>query len=142
MKKWLLLAPAFLGAALVFAQGATPKPLFYEIKTVKTTPVKNQAMTGTCWCFSATSLLESEGIRKDKKDLDLSEMFAVRNIYIDKAKNYILRLGKTQFGEGGMGHDLINAIDKYGAVLEPAYSCFANATKQYNHSELIQKLQT
>ena len=65
-------------------------PQFLEIKTLDATPVKNQAMTGTCWCFSTTSLIESDEIRKDKKEINLSEMFTVRNIYIEKAKNYIL----------------------------------------------------
>ncbi|RLG30064.1 aminopeptidase, partial [Methanosarcinales archaeon] len=27
------------------------------------TPVKNQASTGTCWCFSTVSFLESEFMR-------------------------------------------------------------------------------
>ncbi len=52
-------------------------------------------MTGTCWCFSTTSLVESDEIRKDKKEINLSEMFTVRNIYIEKAKNYILRQGES-----------------------------------------------
>src|ERR1044071_1606457 len=140
MKKYFLLLPALAAASLTIAQGVTQKPQFFEIKTIKTTPVKNQAMTGTCWCFSATSLVESEEIRKDKKEIDVSEMFTVRNIYIDKAKNYILRQGHTQFGEGGLGHDLIHAIDQYGAVPEIAYSGLVNGDNQYNHSALVKKL--
>ena len=48
--------------------------------------------------------------------MDLSEWFTVRNIYIEKAKNYILRQGHTQFGEGGLGHDQIRAVALYGAM--------------------------
>ena len=48
--------------------------------------------------------------------MDLSEMFSVRNIYIEKAQNYILRQGHTQFGEGGLGHDQIRAVALYGAM--------------------------
>ncbi|MDQ6609086.1 MAG: C1 family peptidase [Bacteroidota bacterium] len=36
---------------------------------------------------------------------------------------------------------MIHAIDAYGAVPEIAYSGLVNGAKQYNHSELIQKLQ-
>ena len=64
------------------------------------TPVKNQAMTGTCWSFSTTALVESQLIKNNLGSLDLSEMFTVRNIYVEKAKNYIGRQGAAQFGEG------------------------------------------
>ena len=47
---------------------------------------------------------------------------------LDKAKNYILRQGRTQFSEGGLGHDLINAIVKYGAIPEAIYSGAKPAT--------------
>jgi bleomycin hydrolase len=117
------------------------KPEFLDIKTVKATPVKNQAMTGTCWCFSTTSLVESDEIRKDKKEIDLSEMFTVRNIYIEKAKNYILRQGHAQFGEGGLGHDMIRAVGTYGAVPLSVYSGLLNGQTQYNHQQLFTKLQ-
>ena len=44
----------------------------YEFKTVKEIPVtsmKNQYRSGTCWCFSAISFLESEVIKaKNIKD--------------------------------------------------------------------------
>jgi bleomycin hydrolase len=141
MKKSFLLLTAVAFSAGVIAQGTSQKPLFYEIKTVKATPVKNQAMTGTCWCFSTTSLVESEAIRKASKELDLSEMFTVRNIYIEKAKNYILRTGKTQFGEGGLGHDMIRAMELYGAVPESVYSGLVGTAKEFNHSGMFMKLQ-
>jgi bleomycin hydrolase len=96
-----------------------------NISTLKELPVsvvKNQGNTGTCWCFSTTSLIESQCVKNNLGDFDLSEMFSVRNTYVEKAKNYILRQGKAQFSEGGLGHDLINAIAKYGAVPEKIYS--------------------
>jgi len=145
MKRILLLFHSTLVASFVFAQTAQKqtlqKPEFFDIKTVRATPVKNQAMTGTCWCFSTTSLLESEEIRKDKQEIDLSEMFTVRNIYIEKAKNYILRQGHTQFGEGGLSHDMIRAVGTYGAIPEAVYSGLVNGQTQYNHQQLIFRLQ-
>jgi bleomycin hydrolase len=145
MKRILLLSHSTLIISFLFAQTAQKqtlqKPEFFDIKTVKATPVKNQAMTGTCWCFSTTSLLESEEIRKDKQEIDLSEMFTVRNIYIEKAKNYILRQGHTQFGEGGLSHDMIRAVETYGAIPEIVYSGLVNGQTQYNHQQLIFRLQ-
>ena len=116
-------------------------PQFLEIKKLDATPVKNQAMTGTCWCFSTTSLIESDEIRKDKKEINLSEMFTVRNIYIEKAKNYILRQGKAQFGEGGLGHDMLRAIATYGAVPLDVYTGLLNDQKMYNHQKMFNQLQ-
>jgi len=146
MKRFLLLLPSTFIATVLLAQMAQQpqsfqKPEFFDIKTVKATPVKNQAMTGTCWCFSTTSLLESEEIRRDKQEMDLSEMFTVRNIYIEKAKNYILRQGHAQFGEGGLSHDMIRATANYGAVPEVLYSGLVNGQKEYNHQQLFTKLQ-
>jgi bleomycin hydrolase len=116
-------------------------PQFLEIKKLDATPVKNQAMTGTCWCFSTTSLIESDEIRKDKKEINLSEMFTVRNIYIEKAKNYILRQGKAQFGEGGLGHDMLRAMATYGAVPLDVYTGLPNDQKMYNHQKMFNELQ-
>ena len=116
-------------------------PQFLEIKKLDATPVKNQAMTGTCWCFSTTSLIESDEIRKDKKEINLSEMFTVRNIYIEKAKNYILRQGKAQFGEGGLGHDMLRAMATYGAVPLDVYTGLPNDQKMYNHQRMFNQLQ-
>jgi bleomycin hydrolase len=146
MKRLLFLLPSFLAATFLLAQTSQipsfQKPEFLDIKTVKATPVKNQAMTGTCWCFSTTSLVESEEIRREKQEIDLSEMFTVRNIYIEKAKNYILRQGHAQFGEGGLGHDMIRAMGAYGAIPLSVYSGLVNGQKEYNHQEMFQKLQS
>src|SRR2546423_5256014 len=145
MKRIVFLSACLFSATILFAQTATQPslkvPQFFEVKTLKATSVKNQAMTGTCWCFSATSLLESEEIRKDKREIDLSEMFTVRNIYIEKAKNYILRQGKAQFGEGGLGHDEIRAVANYGAIPLSEYSGLVNGDKMYNHQKLFNQLQ-
>ena len=101
------------------------------------TPVKDQQQTGTCWSFSTTSLLESQAIHNNIGAFDLSEMFFVRNIYIEKAKNYILRQGKAQFGEGGLGHDVIRATANYGAMPQDVYDGFTIDSKGYNHSTMI-----
>lgn len=116
---------------------------FTILKSIAATTVKNQGMTGTCWCFSTTSLVESQCLKHNLGEFDLSEMFAVRNTYLEKAKNYILRQGHTQFGEGGLGHDLINAMTKYGAVPDSVYSGLRpGGYTVHNHGRLEQKLKT
>lgn len=116
-----------------------------ELSVIKQNPattVKSQALTGTCWSFSTTSLVESECIRNapSQPQLDLSEMFTVRNIYIEKAKNYILRQGYARFDEGGLGHDAIHAIATYGAIPEAAYSGLAAGQTAHNHTKLVPAL--
>ena len=101
------------------------------------TPVKDQARTGTCWSFSTTSLLESQFLRANKTDIDLSEMFSVYNMYIEKAKNYVHRMGKAQFGEGGLGHDVIRSIATYGAMPESVFSGLRPDEKSLNHAKLV-----
>ena len=113
---------------------------FIVEKSILATPVKNQAVTGTCWAFSTTSLLESQALKKGLGSLDISEMFTVRNVYIEKAKNYILRQGHAQFGEGGLGHDLIRSTATYGAVPENVYSGLNLKHKTHNHQAMITEL--
>jgi bleomycin hydrolase len=143
MKKTFLITASLLSAVILFAQTsvATITPQFFQVTRIQATSVKNQAMTGTCWCFSTTSLVESDEIRRDKKQIDLSEMFTVRNIYIEKAKNYILRQGKAQFGEGGLGHDMIHAAATYGAIPLELYTGLPDGQKMYNHQKLFTLLQ-
>lgn len=95
-----------------------------ELTTIKTLPhtnVKDQGKSGTCWCFSSLAIVESELLKRGVEYPDLSEMFIVRNIYLEKAKNYILRQGFTRFSEGAFGHDVFPVIIKYGIVPLSAY---------------------
>ena len=115
-------------------------PGFVVVKQAAATPVKNQAATGTCWSFSTTSLVESQALKNNLGEFDLSEMFTVRNMYKEKARNYLLRQGHAQFSQGGLGHDQIRAIATYGAMPESAYSGLKNGQYLHNHKELISNL--
>jgi bleomycin hydrolase len=111
----------------------------YQFKTVKSTestPVKSQDQTGTCWAFSTASFLEGELLRTGKGTFDLSEMFIVRHIYRQKCENYVRRQGKAQFGEGGLAHDLLNAVAQYGITTETAYPGRKDLKKPHNHAAI------
>lgn len=108
------------GIGFLFAANAQNTTL-KVIKENAATTVKNQGQSGTCWNYSTTSLIESEELRKGLGEFNLSEMFSARNIYLEKARNYVLRQGKTQFGEGGLGHDLIRSVALYGAMPQEAF---------------------
>ncbi|HEV8508519.1 MAG TPA: C1 family peptidase [Chitinophagaceae bacterium] len=143
MKRMTFACCLLLATTFLFAQTSAPLqvPQFFDVKALKATSVKNQAMTGTCWCFATTSLVESEEIRKQNREIELSEMFTVRNMYVEKAKNYILRNGKTQFGEGGLGHDEIRAVATYGAMPLSEYTGLVKGEKSYDHQKLFDELQ-
>lgn len=124
----------------VSAQTAVPQ--LTVVKKIEYTPIKNQASTGTCWSFSTVSLIESQTIKNGLGEFDISEMYIVRNIYTEKAKNYILRQGVAQFSPGGLGHDVIRAIANYGAVPESVYSGLMLGEKSHNHNKLDARLKS
>ncbi|WP_119079333.1 C1 family peptidase [Chitinophaga alhagiae] len=112
------------------------------LKNNAATTVKSQGKTGTCWCFSTTSLIESQCMRQGMAQPDLSEMYTVRNVYLLKARNYILRQGKAQFDEGGLGHDVLKAASMFGLMPESAYSGLKAGQEQPDHGGMVKALRT
>jgi bleomycin hydrolase len=109
---------------------------FTSTQDIECTEIKSQGSTGTCWSFATSSFLESELIRMGVSDPDISEMFIVREIYKDKARNYILRQGKANFSQGSLSHDVIRVLNSKGILPQSAYSGKAPTEKKYNHSEM------
>ncbi|MCG8476317.1 MAG: C1 family peptidase [Cytophagales bacterium] len=106
---------------------------------IEATQVKSQDRTGTCWSFSTISFIESELIRMGKGAHNLSEMYTVRRVYPQKADVFVRNHGNAQFSQGGLAHDVINAIDLYGMMPESAYSGLTYGDI-YNHSEMTKML--
>lgn len=137
MKKIILvIATVFISISL-FSQ----KYEFEIIKDIETSNVKSQGKTGTCWSFSTSSFIESEIYRTTGKNIDISEMFTVRNTYEDKAWNYVMRQGKIQFSQGGLAHDVLNSISDNGLVPESAFSGLFQ-DKVYNHSKIVPQIKS
>ena len=140
MKKIFLVAVSLLLAAGVYAQSP-----FYEFTVVKNLPataVKNQARTGTCWCFATTSFLESEAIRIGTADttLDLSEMFTVRQEYLRRGADFYYRRGKGRRGPGGISHQATYWLDKAGLMTEEAYHGINYDSETHNHGKLQKEI--
>src|SRR5687768_4348422 len=110
-----LLCGLLLIAGLTAAQEKTNRKdseyKFTVIKNLDATPVQNQNMTSTCWSFSSLSFFESEMLRMGKdKDINLSEMYVVRQVYPLKSDNYVRMHGRTNFGEGGGFPDVVHVL--------------------------------
>lgn len=133
--KRILLSAAFAAAASfgLHAQTRPAAPVnpsdfqFTTVKELPVTPVKNQHRSGTCWCFSTLSFLESEVIRaKGIKDTtrypDFSEMFVVRKSYYDRAIKYVRLGGYMKYSAGSDFGDVIDVIKTYGIIDQQSYS--------------------
>jgi bleomycin hydrolase len=103
---------------------------------VPATSVKNQNRTSTCWSFSTLSMIESELLRTLHKEYNLSEMFVIRHVYLQKAERYIRMHGNVTFAGGGEPNDVINAIAQYGIIPEEAYSGLLKDSLKHSHGEM------
>lgn len=129
MKKILLLTLALIvfGGVQLYAQKKSKKIEIgdYTFKVhdmVPHTEVKDQNRSGTCWSFGGTSFLEAEVMRLGGPELDLSEMWSVRNAYEIKADNYVQLHGNYNFGPGGEPHQVMKTLAAKGMVPEVAYT--------------------
>jgi bleomycin hydrolase len=110
----------------------------YEFITkfeVKSTEVKDQGRSGTCWAFGTVSFLESEIFRETGREVNLSEMFIVRGTYADKARKYVRLHGANNFSQGGQCHDVTDQIRQAGIVPQSVYPDFV-VEEKIDHGEL------
>jgi len=110
--------------------------VFDDESVLAVTPIKDQYRTGTCWSFSALSFFESEMLRLGKPQVDLSEMFVVRNTYSAKADRYVRMHGENTFSAGGAFHDAKNVILKHGIVPESVYNGLNYGETKHVHGEM------
>jgi aminopeptidase C len=126
----VLVAVTVLGAQAQQRPASPVNPKDYTFTIVKENPItsiKNQNRSGTCWCFSSLSFLESEVIKaKGLKDPaqypDFSEMFIVRKSYYDRAIKYVRLDGSMNFAVGSDFGDAIETAKIYGLVPQSVYS--------------------
>ena len=137
--KFFFTSAAIVLAALSAAAQDQPKAPEYEFTTVKENPItsiKNQYRSGTCWCFSALSFVESEILRTKGYELDLSEMFVVGKSYRDRAVKYVRLDGHLNFAAGSSFGDVLHVINDYGIVPQEAMPGFNYGTDKPEHNEL------
>lgn len=146
MKKGLFLIAGALVALCAVAE--EPKVIipdstgfkFTDVKVIKTTPVKDQNKSGTCWCYSTNTFFEDEILRKTGKQVHLSEGFVVYHCYLDKAIKYIRMDGRINFAEGGSAIDVPYVWKNYGMVPNEVYTGMVNGDKKFATAELTDAL--
>lgn len=142
MKKTLKTVLAIYALSLCIAASAQESE--YKFTTVVENPItsiKNQNRSGTCWCFSGISFLESEAIRinkiKDEADYpDFSEMFVVSKSYQDRADKYVRLDGNLTFGAGSESEDVLHILKDYGLVPQTVMNGLNYGTDLPVHGEI------
>lgn len=117
-------------------KGSEAEYVFTTVKENPITPIKNQYRSGTCWCFSALSFVESEIIRQKGITTDLSEMFVVNNAYFDRGVKYVRLDGYLNFAAGSSFGDVYDVIKTYGIVPQSVYSGMNYGTELPEQAEM------
>lgn len=112
---------------------------FYKNQVWHNSPI-SQGNTGTCWCFSTTSFLESEAYRLHKVQVKVSEIYTVYWEYVEKARRYIRERGNSVFDEGSEANAVTRIWKKYGAVPAEAYTGLLNGRKYHNHEDMVAEM--
>ncbi len=105
-------------------------------------PPISQGNTGTCWCFSTTSMYESEVYRLTGQKIKISEMFTVYWEYVEKARRFVRERGNSLFSEGSEGNAVARIFREYGAVPEEAYTGLIGGRKFYDHGDMYKEMNT
>lgn len=109
-------------------------------KSVWRQPTESQGNGGTCWCFSTTSLYETEVFRQTGKKAEISEIFTVYWEYVEKARRFIEERGESHFSEGSEANAVARIMKKYGAVPKDAYTGLLHGRKFHAHAKMMEEM--
>jgi bleomycin hydrolase len=113
-------------------------PGLYE--TAWCNQTESQGNAGTCWSFSTTSFYESEIFRQTGKKVELSEIYTVYWEYVEKARRYIEKRGKSLFDEGSEGNAVARIMNRYGVVPEEIYTGLLDERKFHTHAKMMEEM--
>lgn len=137
----LMLCTVFASGAQTAETDGEPEGYrFTDRNILRTTPVKDQNRSGTCWCFSTMTMLESEILRSGGREMHLSEMWIVRHSFMDKAEKYMRMHGTINFAEGGASRDVTEGIKAHGIVPNDVYPGLNYGTDKPDFHELSRVL--
>ena len=136
LKLTLTAAAIALSCAAAFAQDTASEHEFTVVKENPITSIKDQHRSGTCWCFSAISFIESEILRTKGLEVDLSEMFVVGKSYHDRAIKYVRLDGHLNLAAGSSFGDVLHVIKDYGIVPNSEMPGLNYGTEKPEHYEM------
>lgn len=105
-------------------------------------PPVSQGMTGTCWCFSGTSFLESEIYRLTGKDIKISEMYTVYWETVEKARRYVQERGDSQFSQGSELNAVTRIWKMYGVVPLSTYPGKVDEQPFHDHGDMWSEMRS
>jgi bleomycin hydrolase len=111
-----------------------------EFKQIWHNKPVSQAISGMCWCFSATSFYESEVYRLTKREIKLSELYTVYWEYVEKARRFVQERGNSEFGEGSEANAVPRIWKQYGIVPADAYSGKLPGQLFHDHEKLFAEM--
>lgn len=110
--------------------------IFTDSVRLKTTHVKNQGASNTCWAYTGNSFLESEMIRLGKNPAEISSIYTVRRAYMRRARNYVSMHGAQALSETGQLYDVINTLRSDGAMPSAVYTGLERHQKSNDFKEM------
>jgi bleomycin hydrolase len=115
-----------------------PKSL-EEFKTQFHFPPLGQFKTGTCWCFSTTSFIETEMFRQTGQKIKLSEMFTVYYEYVEKARHFVQTRAHDWNWEGSESNAVLEIMKHYGAVPSQVYTGHVD-NRRFDHNKMAEEI--
>jgi bleomycin hydrolase len=103
-------------------------------------PPVSQGNTNTCWCYSTTSLFESEVYRLSGKKVRISEAFTVYCEYLERTKRFIRERGDSAVAEGSEANAVTRDWKLYGCVPWEDYTGLLPGQKFPDHSRIIAEI--
>jgi len=100
----------------------------------------SQGYTGTCWCFGAISMAESEIYRQTRQQVKLSEMYIVYWEYVEKARRFVQEKGKSAFEEASEANAVPRMMKIYGTVPATAYTGIKGKADFYYHIPMLSEM--
>ncbi len=100
-------------------------------------PPVSQGDTNTCWCYSTTSMFESEVYRLSGKKVRISEAFTVYCEYLERTKRFIRERGDSAVAEGSEANAVTRDWKLYGCMPWDVYSGLLPGQKFPDHSKII-----
>lgn len=112
-----------------------------EYRKIEHLPPLSQGATGTCWCFAAISMMESEILRITGEKIKLSEMYIVYWEYVERAKAFVKNRGDIYFAQGSEAVSVPRIMSMYGIVPASIYPGKPENEQFHDHDKVFEEME-